>query len=231
MRKILLIMLLAFLLIFSGCNSNDDEPAAEGETGAVNEEATENDEENMDDEEETVEDEEEASEEDTEAIEEAGEFETQVGETVQNEGGSFTLINRASDIPTQEDGPIILNISQVNTAYAELEGEMIDFLERETMHYIQIDMEVENTSSETIEFYASQAIITTNTGEQLEADFWLSDYIEGTYIGEVKKSGTQFFILENSEAEDVEWVRIVMSSPVDDDWDSLGEGIDFRVEF
>ena len=222
MRKIFLIMILALMMIVSGCSgSNDDEEATGG-----GESETANEEEPIDDEEESG-----ANDTDTEDEVEAGEFETAVGETVSNEGGDFTLINRASDIPTQEDGPIILNISQVNTAYAELKGELVDYLERENMHYIQIDMEVENTSSETIDFYASQATITTNTGEQLESDFWLSDHIEGTYIGEVRKTGSQFFILENSEAEDIEWIRIIISSPMDEDWEYLGEGIDFRVEF
>ncbi len=221
MRRLLMIMLLALMMIVSGCSGSNDEEEAigGGDTETANEE------------EEVIDADDESADNDTEDETEAGEFETTVGETVSNESGDFTLINRASDIPTQEDGPIVLNISQVNTAYAELKGELVDYFERESMHYIQIDMEVENTSSETIEFYASQATITTNTGEQLEADFWMSDYIEGTYIGEVKKSGSQFFILENSEAEDIEWIRIIISSPSDEDWEDLGEGIDFRVEF
>lgn len=56
------------------------------------------------------------------------------------------------------------------------------------------------------------------------------DHIDGTYIGEVKKSGSQFFILENSKAEDIEWVRIIISSPMNEDFDRMGEGIDFKVE-
>ncbi|NBG89591.1 hypothetical protein [Isachenkonia alkalipeptolytica] len=218
MRRLLLVMLLVLMMIVPGCSeSNDHEDATAGEeTEDSNEEGE------SIDEDEPIDEEDEG---------EAGEFETAVGETVSNESGDFTLINRASDIPTQEDGPIVLNIPQVNTAYAELKGEMVDYLERDSMHYIQIDMEVENTSSETIEFYASQATITTNTGEQLESDFWLSDHIEGTYIGEVRKSGSQFFILENSEAEDIEWVRIIISGPTDEDWETLGEGMDFKVEF
>ncbi len=222
MRKILFVMLLMIALISMGCggSGDDGQDAPEDNGGGIEEE-------NEQDEGESSADEPD----ETEEASDPGEFETAVGETTVNESGSFTLVARASDIPTQEDGPIILNIPQVNAIYGELEEDFAEMMEMDVMHYIQIDMEVENTSEETVTFYASQAIITTNTGEQLEADFWLSDHIEGTYIGEVKKSGTQFFILEESKAEEIEWVRIIISRPTNEDWDSLGEGIDFRVEF
>ena len=99
---------------------------------------------------------------------------------------------------------MILSISQVNTTYGELAGDLAAFMDTDAIHYIQIDMEVQNTSEETIAFYASQATITTNTGEQLESDMWLSDHLDGTYIGEVRKSGSQFLILENSNDEEIE---------------------------
>jgi uncharacterized lipoprotein len=157
-------------------------------------------------------------------------WETQVGETTENEGGSHTLIARNDQVDTQETGPMILNVTQVNAISSQLKGEVADLMETDAIEYIQIDMEVENTSEDTITFYPSQATITTNTGEQLEADMWLSDHIDGDFIGAVKKSGSQFFILENSNAEDIEWVRILINAPHDADWNDVGEELDFQVE-
>ena len=215
MKKTIVVLLVLLLMLLMACGSeNGTAPAEENSEEVVEEEVI-------------------SPENEEEVVEEAAsdEFETSVGETVTNEGGSFTLLARATDIPTQEDGPIILDISQVNTAYGELAGDLAAFMDTDTIHYIQIDMEVENTSEETITFYASQATITTNTGEQLESDMWLSDHLEGSYIGEVRKAGSQFFILENSTADEIEWVRIIINSPQDENYDRLGEGIDFRVEF
>ncbi|GAE31893.1 hypothetical protein [Halalkalibacter hemicellulosilyticus] len=155
----------------------------------------------------------------------------QVGDVIENDGGSFTLVSRQDEIDTQETGPIVLNVAQVNATSAQIEGDLANFMETDEIEYIQIDFEVENTSEETITFFAGQATITTNTGEQLESDMWLSDHIDGEYIGAVRKSGSQFFILENSKAEDIEWVRILINAPFDDDWNDLGEDLDFTVEF
>ena len=141
------------------------------------------------------------------------------------------MIKRFDQVEEKETGPIILNIPQINTISSQLKGDMAEFLETDAIEYIQIDMEVENTSDETISFYAGQPTITTNTGEQLDADMWLSDHIDGDYIGAVKKSGSLFFILNNSNAEDIEWVRIIIEAPHDENWDSVGEKIDFQVDF
>jgi hypothetical protein len=157
-------------------------------------------------------------------------WETQVGETVENEGGKFTLIARNDEVETQETGPMILNIPQVNATSATLKGDVADFLETDAIEYIQIDMEVENTSEDTITFYPAQATITTSTGEQLESDMWLSDHIDGDFFGQVKQEGSQYFILEKSKAEDIEWVRVIINAPLDEDWNNVGEKLDFRVE-
>ncbi|KMK77026.1 hypothetical protein [Alkalihalobacillus pseudalcaliphilus] len=165
-----------------------------------------------------------------ETIDEDG-WETKVGETVENEGGTFTLIARQDEVETIETGPMVLTIPQVNASSAELKGDLKAFLEADSIEYIQIDMEVENTSGDTISFYPAQATITTNTGEQLESDLWLSDHIDGDFIGQVSKEGSQFFILEKSKAEEIEWVRILINSPHDDDWNDVGEDVDITVEF
>ncbi|OIJ12644.1 hypothetical protein BKP37_12635 [Anaerobacillus alkalilacustris] len=210
MKKRLLFLLAALLLVVSACGTTE-EPT---ETEVENEEGV-----NQEEEQEEVLPEE---------VNDDG-FEHSVGDVIENEGGKFTLISRASDIETQETGPIIFNISQVNTSTGDLKGDLASFLEKDFINYIQIDMEVENTSEENITFFPAQATITTNTGEQLESDMWLSEHIDGEFIGAVKKSGSQFFILEKSVAEDIEWVRIIIGAPMNADWENVGEKIDFTV--
>ncbi|GAE30000.1 hypothetical protein [Halalkalibacter hemicellulosilyticus] len=153
------------------------------------------------------------------------------GDVVENEGGTFTLISKQDEIESQETGPMIVDITQVNASSGQLQGDLADFMETTEIEYIQIDMEVENTSDDTIFFYPGQATITTNTGEQLESDMWLSDHIDGEFIGAVRKSGSQFFILENSTADEIETVRIIINAPHNEEWEDVGDKIDFTVEF
>lgn len=228
MKKGFLMFFMALLLIVAtACGS--DNTAGDKNTSNESIEGVEDKETNTEKSQEKDEDTNTSEEEVTEE-EVSGEWETEVGETIENEGGSHTLIKRFDKVETQTTGTMILNISQINTISSKLKGEMAEFMETDELEYIQIDMEVENTSEDTISFYADQATITTNTGEQLESDMWLSDHIDGEYLGAVKKSGSQFFVLKNSKAQDIEWVRIVIDAPIDENWDAVGEKLDFKVE-
>lgn len=220
--------------------SEENEPEVE----EVNEETNENESENSENEE----DSEENIEEDNEAMEEVNEeldaneeeavdeiaedgWETQVGETVENEGGIFILRSRQDDIDTVETGPVVMEIPQVNASSGELSPDLAEMMETEDLEYIQMDVEVENTSDEDITFYVNQVTVSTNTGEQLEADFWMSDYIDSEMMAGTSHSGSFFFILENSNAEDIESIRAVWSAPINEDWDELGEEVDIDIEF
>lgn len=160
------------------------------------------------------------------------EWETQVGDTTENEAGSFTLHARNDTTDPIETGSISLTLNQVNTVSGELTEEFASYLDdKEDINYIQLDMEVANSSEETINFYAGQATVTTSTGEQLDMPNGLmSDHIGGEFIGAVSKSGSLIYLLENSLAEDVEWVRILINAPQNDNYEKIGEDIDIKVE-
>lgn len=203
-------------------NNEDQSTDTEGSTTETNTEAT--NEENDSAEEEN------ATDDDTEAETNDDDWETAVGETIENDGGSFTLVAREDTIDTVETGPMTLDIPQLNIQDVELSGDLLEFIEFEPTGIIQIDMEVSNTSDDDINFYPDQATITTNTGEQLEADLWFSDHIGGEYLGAVNKSGSVYYLLENSNPEDIDTIRITMSAPTTTaDWENAGEAVDFEV--
>jgi hypothetical protein len=166
----------------------------------------------------------------TDEVAEEG-WETSVGETVENEGGTFTLHARQDDIDTVETGPVVMEIEQVNAASGELSPDLAAMMESENIEYVQMDITVENTGEEDITFYASQATIATSTGEQLESDMWMSDHIDGEMMSGTSHSGSFFFILENSNAEDIENVRITWSAPHDEDFNDIGEEVDIEASF
>ena len=159
------------------------------------------------------------------------EWETAVGETVENEGGVFTLHARAEPVDPIETGPVLVEIDQLNAQSGDLSGEMAEFMETDRLEMIQLDLSVANTSDEDIAFYADQAEIATSTGEQMQADFWLSDSIGGEMMGNTNAQGTLFFVLESTHAEEVEHIRIRWSAPQNEDFERIGEDVDVTVEF
>jgi len=158
------------------------------------------------------------------------EGEAEVGDTVTTEAGDMTLKAQNEDIETIETGPFKVDIEQVNAVSGDLNPQSAEMFDTEQLEYIQIDLQIENTSEEDLIFYAGQAQIATNTGEQLESDMWISDHIEGEFMGGVIQEGTLIYPLERSQAEEIETVRIVISAPQDENWQEVGEEVDVEVE-
>ncbi|MCR6109499.1 hypothetical protein HXA35_04015 [Bacillus sp. A301a_S52] len=218
MKKMLVCVSLSTFLIVAACG--DENEGADGDNNVNNE---------VDNEQNNINDGNEAENAADEIAE--GAWETEVGETVETEAGTFTLHARADDIETIETGPIVMEIEQLNAQSGELSDEMAEILDTEELHMIQLDLTVENTADEDIMFYSGQATIATSTGEQLESDMWLSDYIDGEMMAGTKANGTFFFVLENSDAADVESVRLTWNAPLDEDWENVGEDVDIEVAF
>lgn len=220
-NHLLLSLGLVSVITLAACGEGADTDASASESNDPQTEETASNENNTNEDEE-VEDEEEK--------ETDSNWETQVGESVETEGGLFTLIARQDQIETVETGPMTLDIPQLNVQDVKLSDDLIEFVGFEPTGIIQIDMEVSNTSDDDINFYASQATITTNTGEQLESDMWFSDHIDGEFLGQVNKSGSIYYLLTDSDPEEVESIRIMISAPSTlEDWEDTGEEVDFEV--
>lgn len=151
-------------------------------------------------------------------------------DVIENEAGSFKAHTTFESPKTVETGPIILTIDKIVTASGDLTEEWTEMLETDHLEYIQVDISVENTSEEDITFYAGQGTISTNTGEQLETDMFLSGHIAGDMMSGTKANDTFFYILENSNAEDVESIRFKFSAPYNtESYDDVGEELDFEI--
>jgi hypothetical protein len=173
----------------------------------------------------------ESSEEEAEPAEEATtEGGTSIGETVSNEGGDHTLVSLAEDVGTFESGPMTLNITKVNGVSSKIKGDLATMMETEELEYIQVDMSAESSSEENVDFYPSQAILVTDTGEQLEPDMIMSEHIDGEFLGKVKKEGTNYYILQNSKAADVKHVKLVVDGATDSNFEPIGEEITVEVD-
>ncbi len=97
--------------------SNDPEEETEEreqDSGDTEADATEDEVENDDDAEETA---------------DSGDWEFAVGDTIENEGGTATLVARQDDIDTYETGPMVLDIPQINVQEREFSEEMLEFMD------------------------------------------------------------------------------------------------------
>jgi hypothetical protein len=139
-----------------------------------------------------------------------------------------TFTNKELNI-TGTVGPMNYSISGVQLKKLEPKTqEIADLFEVEigdTVHAITIEMSGENTSDEDMSFYLGQATIITNTKEQLEPDMFLSENIEGDYLGKVKQAGHNVYILKNSTVDDLKSIEIRVSAPMNTNFDSLGEDV------
>lgn len=220
--KRFLVLIIGLALILAACgggtdNTNEENDLEESAQGSTDNNQEEQDMEN--------------NEEDTETMtsEENEDSDAAVGEVVTNEGGESTLVSRTDDVGTFESGPIKMTIQKANGVSMNVSPDYVDVFGGEELEYIQVDMTVENTSEEHITFYASQATLTTSTGEQLEPDMLWSDHIDGEYLRAVTKSGTSFYMLENSKAEDVESIKLYYSAAIDEEWEDVGEKIEVEI--
>lgn len=219
------------VLLLAACGGEGDSEASGSNNSSEEnqtEESTQQDETTEEETSEPTEDKNEESE--TMTAEENENKEAKVGDTVTSEAGEQTMVSRTDDVGEFESGPITLTIEKVNGVSGKLKGQMAEMLETEEIEYIQVDMKVSNSSEEDVSFYASQAVLTTDTGEQLEPDMLLSDHIGGEYLGQVNKEGTSFYILQNSKAEEVNSITLHHDAPHENEnFESLGEKLEIDV--
>lgn len=132
-------------------------------------------------------------------------------------------------------GPINYTIDAIQisklTATTDDMATMLDIEKDKEVALVVIDVTVENTSDDDVTFYMDQAVLVSSTKEQVESNMWLSDYIDGDYLGQVVKSGTLMYVLPNSNADDITDITFRISAPIDSDWNSLSDDISIELNF
>lgn len=82
---------------------------------------------------------------------------------------------------------------------------------------VGMKIKIENASDSKVYItYPDQATLVTSTGEQVEAEMFVSDHVGGEIHEGVIKEGNIIWYLERGHAEDIEWVKINWTSRYDD---------------
>jgi ABC-type oligopeptide transport system substrate-binding subunit len=73
---------------------------------------------------------------------------------------------------------------------------------------VGLKFKIENTTTGKFTTYPDQATLVTSTGEQVDADMFVSDSIGGEIDKGVIKEGNVIFYLERGEAEKIAWIKV-----------------------
>ena len=136
---------------------------------------------------------------------------------------------------TGETGPFKYSVDAIQvsrlTATTDDAAELLGIEKNKEVTLVAISASVENTSDDTNYFYFDQATLTANTKEQVDPDAFLSDYIDGEYLGNVVHSGTVLYILKNTSADDLTSVTFHIDAPHDENFDSIGDDVKIELNF
>jgi cobalamin biosynthesis protein CobT len=218
MKKLFIFILAAMTaMVLAACGEETDESSEDAtETEAVAEETA--------NEEET---EETASE---EAEEDHGD--SSEGETTENELGAFTMVNQTMDVDeTHESGPMELTIHSIQSGNLVVSDEFKDMFDgKDELTMINVEMRAENTSEDNVSWYPDQAVMTTNAGDQVDADLLFSDSVGGEFFGPTNQEGSVLFMLD-TPAEEIESVKLIINGPHNEDFETIGDDLEIELSF
>lgn len=211
MKKLLILLTLSILIV--GCNSEEPN-TTETEVNEI--ESTNNQVVAQTNEEEEPEEIKESEEPEQITAEVSGD--ELIGKKEESEFGVRTFRKVKSNINEEHSsGPININIVNITLSDFEHSEQYKDYFTGNEKTAVLINMDVENTSEDTLGIYPDQSTIVTDTKEQKDADLFLSNSIGGDYIGQVIKNGSVIYFLE-SPAEDINNIKVVIGGAHTDDF-------------
>lgn len=95
---------------------------------------------------------------------------------------------------------------------------------------VGVKFKLENTTEGKFTTYPNQATLVTSTGEQVDADLWVSEDIGGEIDKGVIKEGNVIFYLERGEADKIEWVKLSWTGNTGGDTDADVEYKEWETE-
>ncbi|MCC9622224.1 DUF4352 domain-containing protein [Thalassospira sp. MA62] len=145
-------------------------------------------------------------------------------EVEENDLGISQIYMKDSDLGIEEKiGPIIFQINKVQTMRLQVASDFRSvFDDKKEVTLVSFSVVAENTSDDTVTFYPDQARLVTNTEEQIDAAFLLSDDVGGEFLGKVRKEGGVHFQVESMPSELTE-VRFVVEGPYNDQFNTIAE--------
>jgi hypothetical protein len=149
-----------------------------------------------------------------------------VGETAKDRKGELTLKAYNPVNETIQVGPVTMTVKDVKVLHYVPDYSMIDFFHafthEEAFDFVKVNVEIQNTSDESIKFNPVAAL-KMNSGERKtwEDDIYLEE-LTGEIAADSFKKGSMGFILEKNN--DYQSVDILTSDAVDESHDVVEQG-------
>lgn len=135
-----------------------------------------------------------------------------------------------ADAKPIEMGSMQLTINGIAVVEVEPQEDVkVMFNNADKVRAVVVDLIAENTAEEDITFNPNQAILVTDTGEQVEAEMGMMGDAGGDFLGKVKKEGQSWWLLKNVD-KDIKKITMIVSPPYTTaDWSETAK--EKRIEF
>ena len=145
-------------------------------------------------------------------------------------GNQIIEYEKRGTIEEKKSGDVELDITDINVGKLEVNDEYkSDFDNKEEVTLVTIGMKAENKGKDKVSFYADQAVLTTNKGEQAEANLMVSEDVGGEFKEKDKKEGKVYYEVE-SKPEEIEKITLDVNGVSNKEFESLGEDITVEIE-
>lgn len=160
----------------------------------------------------------------TEEVANAEEKGVNEGDVIKNDVGEFTILKKNKEVnENTTSGPIELSITGIQLAELKVAKDMKELFDnKEELGVITIGMTVENTDESDVSIYPDQAVLTTDSGIQVDADVLLSDDVGGDFYGEVTKEGEVIFLLD-LPVDEIKDIKLIINPAHDEEFESYEE--------
>ncbi len=160
----------------------------------------------------------------TEEVASAKKEDVNEGDVIKNDMGEFTVLKKNKEVnENKASGPIEISITGIQLAKLKVAKDMKELFDnKEELGVITVGMTVENTDDSDVSIYPDQAVLTTDSGVQVDADVLLSDDVGGDFHGEVTKEGEVIFLLD-LPVDEIKDIKLIINPAHDEEFESYEE--------
>ena len=160
----------------------------------------------------------------TEEVASAKKEDVNEGDVIKNDMGEFTVLKKNKEVnENKASGPIEISITGIQLAKLKVAKDKKELFDnKEELGVITVGMTVENTDDSDVSIYPDQAVLTKDSGVQVDADVLLSDDVGGDFHGEVTKEGEVIFLLD-LPVDEIKDIKLIINPAHDEEFESYEE--------
>lgn len=154
------------------------------------------------------------------------------GHVTEEDGVRKTVVYVDNDFnESDETGPFDFSVKSIRletiSASTDLAAATYGINKGEETALLTLNLSAKNNGKESLNFYISQATLTTESGEKVEPRSLISDYIEGHFGAGQEKEGSNIYVFKTTKAEDIDKLTMKIGAPKDGDFKPVGDEVEY----